>query len=100
MPKIYKYNRFVFFFYSNDHLPVHVHVVCADKGNKIELRYKEEKLIRVILKKDRGKAELTEKDKKIVTKFVKKYHIGIMEKWNLFMNEKVKPKCDTINTRL
>ena len=27
MPKIYEYFGFVFFFYSNEHEPIHVHVM-------------------------------------------------------------------------
>ncbi len=27
MPKIYEYLGFIFFFYSNEHEPIHVHVI-------------------------------------------------------------------------
>ncbi len=31
MPKIFEYFGFVFFFYSNEHEPIHVHVVKNDE---------------------------------------------------------------------
>ena len=34
MPKIYEYFELVFLFYSNDPLPVHVHVKSGDEGSK------------------------------------------------------------------
>ncbi len=30
MPKIFEYFGFVFFFYSNEHEPIHVHVIHGD----------------------------------------------------------------------
>ncbi|MBO4525751.1 MAG: DUF4160 domain-containing protein [Bacteroidales bacterium] len=30
MPKIFEYFGFVFFFYSNEHEPIHVHVVKGE----------------------------------------------------------------------
>jgi len=37
MPKLYEYLGLIFFFYSNEHLPIHVHVSFAEFENKIEL---------------------------------------------------------------
>lgn len=31
MPKIFEYLGFVFFFYSNEHEPIHVHVIHGDR---------------------------------------------------------------------
>ena len=31
MPKIFEYFGFVFFFYSNEHEPIHVHVIHGDR---------------------------------------------------------------------
>lgn len=31
MPKIYEYFGFMFFFYSNEHEPIHVHVIHGDR---------------------------------------------------------------------
>lgn len=40
MPKIYEYFGFVFFFYSNEHLPIHCHVKKDQQAVKAELEYK------------------------------------------------------------
>ena len=37
MPKIYEYFGFVFFFYSNEHEPIHVHVVRGEYQSIFEL---------------------------------------------------------------
>lgn len=37
MPKIYEYLGLIFFFYANEHLPIHVHVAKAERESKIEL---------------------------------------------------------------
>lgn len=36
MPKIFEYLGFVFFLYSNDHKPLHVHVRYAEYDSVIE----------------------------------------------------------------
>ena len=48
MPKIFEYFGYVFFFYSNEHEPIHVHVIhgacqvvfelIIDSGNLVEIR--------------------------------------------------------------
>ena len=37
MPKIYEYFGIVFFFYANDHEPIHVHVQFAEYESKVIL---------------------------------------------------------------
>ena len=37
MPKIYEYLGLIFFFYPNEHLPIHVQVAKEDCASKIEL---------------------------------------------------------------
>lgn len=39
MPKIYEYFGLVFFFYANDHEPIHVHVQYAEYESKIIFIY-------------------------------------------------------------
>ena len=39
MPKVYEYLGLIFFFYANEHLPIHVHVSFAEFESKIELEY-------------------------------------------------------------
>lgn len=35
MPKIYEYLGLIFFFYANEHLPIHMHVAKAERESKI-----------------------------------------------------------------
>lgn len=37
MPKIFEQDGFTFFFYMNEHLPVHVHVMRQGKKAKLEI---------------------------------------------------------------
>jgi hypothetical protein len=37
MPKIFEYFGFVFFFYSNEHEPIHVHVIRGQRQSIFEL---------------------------------------------------------------
>jgi hypothetical protein len=37
MPKIYQYLNFSIFIYTNDHLPVHIHIFIQDRQVKAEL---------------------------------------------------------------
>jgi len=48
MPKIYEYFGLIFLFYSNDHLPVHVHVKSDDNENKYILEYEDGKLVDIV----------------------------------------------------
>ena len=70
MPRIFEKNGFRFFFYSNEHWPIHVHVQYADGeavfliGTKVELR--ESQGIKV---KDLARAEkLAEENKDLIIK--------------------------------
>ena len=55
MPKIYEYFGLIFFFYSNEHLPIHVHVSKAESEMKFDLVYEGGKLSRIDIKKISGK---------------------------------------------
>ena len=97
MPKIYEYLGLIFFFYANEHLPVHVHVSIAEFESKFELEYENGKLKEVGVKKVKGKKPLEQKDEKEAVRFIKKYHTGIVEKWKQFFVENKRVKCEVIN---
>jgi len=96
MPKIYEYLGLIFFFYANEHLPVYVHVSVAEFESKFELAYENGKLKQVGVKKVKGKKPLEPKDEKEAIRFIKKYHVGIVEKWKQFFVENKKVKCEVI----
>jgi hypothetical protein len=96
MPKIYEYLGLIFFFYTNEHLPIHVHITENGLESKIELEYENGKLKNVVVKKVQGKKRLDVKKETDAVKFVKKYHEGIVEKWKQFFVENKKVKCEVI----
>lgn len=38
MPTIFRHNGYRFFFYSNEHLPIHVHIEKGEKTAKFDVR--------------------------------------------------------------
>lgn len=89
MPKIYEYLGFVFYFYSNEHEPIHVHVTKAEREIIFELIMANGQLSEIKTRKSRMKASLTAKEEKEALAFVKEFHKNIVEKWvNFFVYRK------------
>jgi hypothetical protein len=55
MPKIYEYLGLIFFFYSDEHLPRHVHVSYAEYESKLELHFENGKLKEIRVVKVKGR---------------------------------------------
>lgn len=100
MPKIYEYLGLIFFFYANEHLPIHVHVSFAEYESKFELEYENGKLSEIKVSKVKGRLKLSAKEEKEAMKFIKKYHEGIVEKWTKFFIQNKKVSCEIINTKI
>ena len=100
MPKIYEYLGLIFFFYANEHLPIHVHVAKAERESKIELIFENAKLKSLAIKKVIGRKALTEDELKDAVKFIKKYYEGIADKWRDFFVMRTKVKCEVITKKL
>ena len=96
MPKIYEYLGLIFFFYANEHLPIHVHVAKGECESKVELFFEDGKLVDWAVKKVKGRMPLTDKDLKETVKFVRKYADGIVSKWTDFFVKNKKVKCEII----
>src|SRR5258708_4825429 len=95
MPKIYEYIGFIFFFYSNEHLPIHCHVKKGEREIKAELQYNEGKLL-VKFIKVKGKTKFEGKDLDNIESFIRKHHKQIVEKWTLFLIYGKSPNFDKI----
>jgi hypothetical protein len=98
MPKIYEYFGLIFLFYSNDHLPIHVHVKSDERESKFVLKYEGGKLFDVVQVK--SKTPLSERQTRNSIKFIKKYHKQITEKWYDFFVLNKSLKCRKINTKI
>ena len=100
MPKVYEYLGLIFFFYANDHLPIHVHVSFAEYESKIELEYENGILKSVKVSEIKGRLPLPKKELKEAIKFVKKYHQGIVDKWTDFFVKNKKVNCEIISKKI
>jgi hypothetical protein len=81
MPKIFQYLSFILRFYSNEHLPIHVHVQIQEREVKVEFTF-EENVLSLLFKNVKGKEPLTNSEAKEVSVFLKIYYKEIIDKWN------------------
>lgn len=100
MPKIFEYFGLIFYFYSNEHEPIHVHVQHGDKESIFELIMMDGELERINIRGKAGSEPLSGKDQRIVEGFIRKYSKNIIQKWVKFFVMKQQVKSTNITTRL
>lgn len=100
MPQIYQYFGFVFFFYSNEHTPIHVHVTHGGCHSIFEIIMQDGKLVEIHVREKAGEESLPAKDKKVAEEFIRKYHKNIIEKWVNFFVKKQAVRSTNIKTKL
>lgn len=100
MPKIFEYFGFIFYFYSNEHEPIHVHVLHGDKESVFELIMMDGILAGIRVREKKGAEPLPEKDKRTAEEFIKKYHKNIIQKWVKFFVLKQSVRSTRINKKL
>ena len=100
MPKIFEYFGFIFYFYSNEHEPIHVHVLHGDKESIFDLIMMNGELIEIRGREKKGAEPLPEKDKRMAEEFIKKYHMNIIQKWVKFFVLKQSVRSTRINKKL
>ena len=89
MPKIFEYFGFIFLFYSNEHEPIHVHVMKEGHEAIFEIMLENGELAEVRRRTSNKIPPLSEKDAAIAEAFVKKYYKNIVDKWvNFFIYKK------------
>ena len=74
MPKIFEYFGFIFYFYSNEHEPIHVHVMHGGKESVFDLIMMDGELSEVRVREKKGTEPLPEKDKRTAEEFICKYY--------------------------
>jgi hypothetical protein len=99
MTKIFQYLGYIIRFYTNDHLPIHVHVEYQGKEVKVEFVIQSE-LVILLFKKVRGKNPLTETEAKEVSVFLKSFHKKIVQKWEQVFIYHQPVKCEVLLKRL
>ena len=100
MPKIFEYFGLIFYFYSNEHEPIHVHVKHGDKESIFELILMNGELERIDIREKIGMEPLSSKDQRIVEEFIRKYNKNIIQKWVKFFVMKQPVKSTNITTKL
>jgi hypothetical protein len=90
MPKLFIYKNIIFFFYSNEHLPIHVHVRKDNRQMRVQLTIINGKLTSWHILKERGFRALTKRDIKNVDFVMKRHGEKIIQKWmDFFVFNKV-----------
>lgn len=100
MPKIFEYFGFIFYFFSNEHEPIHVHVVQGDYETIFELIMEDGQLKEIRRRPRKGVDPLREKDAKTAEEFIRKYEPNIIEKWINFFVLKKQIKCTIIKKKI
>ena len=100
MPKIFEYFGFIFFFYSNEHEPIHVHVTHNNCGMVFELILDKGKLVEVRHRRIKSIDPLPSKEIKEVSEFISNYWPNIIDKWVNFFVKKKRVRCTNITTKL
>ena len=98
MPKIFEYIGFVFFFYSNEHLPIHCHVKKGDREIKAELQY-ENGVLQVKFRTIKRKTKFEGKSLDVIEWFIRKHHREIVEKWTAWFIFGKSPNFEKIKAK-
>ena len=100
MPDIYRYFGFVFFFHSNEHDPIHVHVQHDHKEAVFDIIMENGIVKDVCMREKKGVPCLTTKDQRVAEQFVREYADNIIDKWTNYFVRKKRVVCTTIKKRL
>jgi hypothetical protein len=100
MPDIYIYFGLTFYFRSNEHPPVHVHIKKGGREVKAEFTIKNSIVVDIEYKKVVGKELLTPADMKLAEEFLNVKKDIIKQRWiDFFVNNK-RFKAITITKRI
>jgi hypothetical protein len=100
MPKIYEYFGFVFYFYSNEHEPIHVHVSHDGCETIFELIIQDGELEEIQKRYKKGIEPLNSDDESVAMLFIEEYYKNIIAKWIKFFVWKQKVVCTKITKKL
>ena len=100
MPKIYEYFGFIFFFFSNEHEPIHVHVMKNGYQTVFELILMDGELQEIRTRAEAGYPTLSEKDTATAEEFIRAYYKNIVEKWMNFFVLKKRVRCTQITKKV
>ena len=81
MCKIFEYFGFIFYFFSNEHEPVHVHVKHGSEECIFDLIIEDGELIRIERREKSNADPMNSQDAADAVEFIKHYWKEIVEKW-------------------
>lgn len=99
MPTIFEYFGFIFKFYSNEHEPIHVHVIKGEAETVFEIIVDNAEIVEIRQRNAKSQS-LSESDLKTALAFVEKYAPDIVNKWVDFFVLKKKVKKTNIKKKL
>jgi hypothetical protein len=100
MPKLYHYFGLTVFFYSNEHLPIHVHGRAERRESKAELIVREGVVTEIRLSLVEGRAPLKPGELKDFRELVQARATDIVSKWVAYFVENRKIQAENITRRL
>lgn len=100
MPKILEYFGMIFYFYSNEHLPIHIHVSYNEYESVFEVFFENGVLKELKLRPPVGQEPLPAPQLKEARKVVEHYAQEIVNRWTDFFVLKKKVKSLKITKRL
>jgi len=100
MPKLYDYFGLEVLFYSNEHLPIHVHGKCGNRFNKAEMIILNGVVVDIEFGTERGKPPLKPAEFSHFQQFVRLKASDIVQKWDDYFNNGMKIKTEIITIRL
>ena len=100
MPKVLEYFGIIFYFYSNEHLPIHVHVSYNEYESIFEIFFENGKLKDVQVRKASGIEPLPLKQVKEAEKVIETYAEEIVNRWTDFFVLKKRIKSKKITQKL
>jgi hypothetical protein len=100
MPTIFNYIGLIFKFFSDDHYPIHVHVIKGEYESIYDLVIVDNKLVELKKRKKRGKEHLTKADAENAEKFIYENYQKIIDKWTDYFVRNIAVKPVTITKKI
>lgn len=100
MPKIFEYFGFIFYFFSNEHEPIHVHVKHGSTEAIFELIMEDGVLVEIRRREKSNADPLSTKEEATAREFIKNYYKEIIDKWVRFFVLREAVQNTEIKTKL
>ena len=100
MPKIFEYLGILFYFYSNEHEPIHVHAKHGGHESKAEFIIVNGKIIEINITNVKGYKPLRPKELRDFKDFLEVYGQEIVNKWIDYFVLHKNIKFEKINTKI